>query len=151
MNFKDYIVTEAKKWEDMTPKEREASEKAKKEAEKMVAQGKTDLGLSSKSKAGKKRLRTIAAKKRGPSELDDDLKCDESKREEVEKEGPYVTSRKFKKVTNPAKKREMRAQNPPIERKDVPSVKDIKDREAKKRKESFRAAGRMAARSKFTN
>lgn len=151
MNFKDYIVTEAKKWEDMTPKEREASEKAKKEAEKMVAQGKTDLGLSSKSKAGKKRLRTIAAKKRGPSELDDDLKCDESKREEVEKVGPYVTSRNFKRVTDPAKKRKMRAQNPPIERKDVPSVKDIKDREAKKRKESFRAAGRMAARSKFTN
>jgi len=151
VNFKDYIVTEAKKWEDMTPKEREASEKAKKEAEKMVAQGKTDLGLSSKSKAEKKRLRTIAAKKRGPSELDDDLKCDESKREEVEKEGPYVTSRKFKKVTDPAQKRKMRALNPPIERENVPSVKDIKKKEAKAREESFQAAGRMAARSKFTN
>ena len=126
MNFKTYIFTEAKKWEDMTPKEREASKRAEEEAEKMVDQGRTDLGLSFKPK-----------------------KVEEGK--EVEKVGPFVTSRQWREVTDPAKKKEMRAQNPPIERENVPSVRDIKKKEAKKRKKSFQAAGRMAARSKYAN
>jgi len=130
MNFKTYIFTEAKKWEDMTPQERKASEEAKKEAEKMVAQGRTDLGLSFRPKAVKK-------------------KVEEGR--EVEIKGPYVTGRKWTPVTDPAEKRKMRAQNPPIERENVPSVRDIKKKEAKKRKKSFQAAGRMAARSKYAN
>jgi predicted metal-dependent RNase len=126
MNFKTYIFTEAKKWEDMTPQERKASEEAKKEAEKMVDQGRTDLGLSFKPK-----------------------KVEEGK--EVKKVGPFVTSRQWREVTDPAEKRKMRAKNPPIKRKNVPSVRDIKTQKAEEREKSFQAAGRMAARSKYAN
>ena len=166
---KDTEVNESMPESEMNPATKKASKEAKAEKEKMLAKQRAAFGLPPRTWQQAQQDPEEGPESPWAKRIQKDVQDYKKKRtsfaafaaakpkkkveegREVQSVGPYVTSRKWTKVTDPSKKRAMRARNSPIKREDVPSVRDIKKKEAESRKESFAAAGRMASRSRFAN